>query len=311
VDIEGGGQAAVLPEPAVEPPVARPAAHPAPEPVLARSLLAENLRRLRTDAGVTVEQVVRAAHGHGLDWSATWLTGVERGSRGLSAEQLLALPVVLGDALGFRVTLTDLIATEAPVLLVTEAPVGRAATQRASVPAGYLRDLVTGQPVRRPFSGAPQQPGPVPEVSPAQRAAERLREIRRAGLGDVDIRALERARAGAGDAESRLARRLAVAPVVVVAAAASLWGRSLTEERDARVAAGDGPASTVSRRLTGELTARLDDAARRAAELERAEVERGEVERGEVERGGVEPAEPEWDRPAGSGAADWRDAPDT
>jgi hypothetical protein len=143
-------------------------------------------------------------------------------------------------------------------------------------------------------------------VSSAQGAAERLREIRGAGLGGVDIRALERARAGAGDAEARLARRLAVAPVVVVAAAASLWGRSLTEERDARVAAGDGPVSTVSRRLTGELTARLDDAGRRAAELARAEFERAEPERVEPER-----VEPEWDQPAGSGAADWRDAPDT
>jgi transcriptional regulator with XRE-family HTH domain len=306
VDIEGGGQAAVLPEPATEPPVARREVdrlpEPAPEPVLARTLLAENLRRLRTDAGFTVEQVVRAAQGHGLDWTATWLTGVERGTRGLTAEQLLALPVVLGDALGFRVTLTDLIATEAPVLLVTEPPVGRAAKQRASVPAGYLRDLVTGQPVPRPFSAAPP-PGAVPEVSPAQRAAEQVREIRRAGLGDVDIRALGRAQSGAGDAESRLARRRAVAPVVVVAAAASLWGRSLTEERDARVAAGEGPVSTVSRKLTAELTARLDEAARRTAELERAEFERAEFERAEPERDGT--AGP------GPGTADWRDALDT
>jgi hypothetical protein len=262
-----GGQAAVLAQPdppeSTAVPVVQLAPEPAPDPVLARALLAENLRRLRTDAGVGVDQIVRAAYGHGLDWTVTWLTSVERGSRGLTAEQLLALPVVLGDALGFRVTLADLIAGEAPVLLVTEAPASRSGRQRASVPAAYLRDLVTGEPVPRPFS-APPQAGPAAGVSPAQRAAEEVREIRLAGLGDVDIRALGRARTGAGEAEIRLARRIAVAPIVVVAAAASLWDRSLTEERDARVAAGEGPVSTVSRRLTGELTARLDGAAREA-----------------------------------------------
>lgn len=264
---------------------------PPPEPVPARALLADNLRRLRTEAGVPVDQVVRAAYGHGLDWTASWLAGVERGSRGLSAEQLLALPVVLADALGFRVTLTDLLAGEAPILLVNEAPIGRSGLARASVPAGYLRDLVTGEPVPRPFSAA-QQPEPAATVSPAQRAAEQVGEIRRAGLGDVDIRALGRAQSGAGEAEARLARRLGVAPVVVAAAAASLWGHSLTEERDARVAAGEGPVSTVSRRLTGDLSVRLDEAARAQARR-LLDQER--------------PAQP---GPA-PGTADWRDALDT
>jgi len=58
---------------------------------------------------------------------------------------------------------------------------------------------------------------------------------------------------------------LGIAPIRVIAAAASLWGRSLTEERDARLADGAGPAAVVARRLTAELTARLDDAAGRAA----------------------------------------------
>jgi hypothetical protein len=272
----------VFPQPVLAEPVAAP--QPPAEPVPVRALIAENLRRLRTDAGTALEQVVRAAQGHGLDWTSNWLASVERGSRGLTAEQLLAMPVVLADALGFRVTLADLVAGDAPVLLVTEVPVGRSARSRASVPAGYLRDLVTGQPVPRPFSGASAS-GAVPEVSPAQRAAEQVREIRRAGLGDVDIRALGRAQAGSGDAETRLARRLAVPPVVVAAAAASLWGRSLTDERDARVAAGQGPVATVSRRLTADLTARLDEA--RLEELGRAAA-------------GTQP-----------GTADWRDAPDT
>jgi hypothetical protein len=150
------------------------------------------------------------------------------------------------------VTLADLLAGEAPVLLGPE----------TAVRARHLRDLVTGEPTRRPFTIP--TPEPAPEVSAAARAAEKMREIRRAGLGNMDIRALGRAEAGAGDMETKLARKLGIAPIRVIAAAASLWGRSLTEERDARVAAGEGAATTVLRKLTAEVTARLDEALRDA-----------------------------------------------
>ncbi len=155
-------------------------------------------------------------------------------------------------------TLADLLTGDPPVLLGTDG--------RASVPARYLRDLVTGEPMRRPFATPLVVIEPSPEVGAAARAAERLREIRRAGLGDVDIRALGRAEAGAGEAETRLARKLGVAPIRVIAAAASLWGRSLTEERGARLADGAGPATTVARRLAADLTARLARAAEHAAD---------------------------------------------
>jgi transcriptional regulator with XRE-family HTH domain len=225
-------------------------------PVPLRALLARNLRRLRQDAGVELEDVRRAASGTGLEWTTSWLSSVERGTRGPSAEQLLALPVVLTTALGFRVTLADLLAGEAPVLL------GPETDARASVPAKYLRDVVTGEPVRRPFV-APA-PEALPELGGAARAAEKMREIRRAGLGDVDVRALGRAEAGAGDAEHKLAKKLSVAPIRVIAAAASLWGRSLTEERDARLADGGSSAAQVMKKLTGELTVRMDEALQQA-----------------------------------------------
>jgi hypothetical protein len=224
--------------------------------VTLRALVAGNLRRLREDAGAALADVSRAASGSGLDWTPTWLGAVERGTKSLSAEQLLALPVVLTSALGHRVTLADLLTGDAPVLLGPDV--------RAGVPSKLLRDMVTGEPMRRPFSAPMVVIEPSPEVGAAARAAERLRDIRRAGLGDVDIRALGRAEAGAGEAETRLARKLGVAPIRVIAAAASLWGRSLTEERDARLADGAGPAITVARRLAADLTARLDQAAARA-----------------------------------------------
>ncbi|MBO0871501.1 MAG: hypothetical protein J2P15_23355, partial [Micromonosporaceae bacterium] len=194
-------------------------------PVSARELVAGNLRRLCAEAGTQIADLVPTARAHGLDWTPGWLSSVEKGTRALSAEQLLALPVVLSAALRQRITLADLLAGEAPVSFGTD--------PSASVPAAYLRDVVTGEPVRRPFT--PLQPTVPAQLDVAARAAQRLREISRAGLGDVDIRALATAERGAGAAEARLARRLAVPTIAVVAAAASLWGRSLTEEQADRV----------------------------------------------------------------------------
>lgn len=233
-----------------------PSVGPPQTPAVAlRALVAQNLRLLREQAGAALDDVVRASWGDGFDWTTGWLGGVERGTRSLTAEQLLALPVVLSAALGRRITLADLLAGEEPVSLGVDG--------RGSVPARYLRDVVTGEPVRQPFATAVVV-APPPEIDVAARAAEKLREIRRGGLADVDIRALTRAEAGAGEAENRLARRLGIAPIRVIAAAASLWGRSLTEERDARLADGGGPATVVARRLTTELTTRIEEAARRA-----------------------------------------------
>jgi hypothetical protein len=216
-----------------------------------RELIAGNLRRLCAEAGARVADLVPSAKAHGLDWTPAWLAAVEKGNRALSADQLLALPVVLSAALRYRVTLADLLAGDAPVSFAADPSV---AEPSASVPAAYLRDVVTGTPVPRPF--ARHQPPPPAGPDATARAAQRLREITRAGLGDVDIRALARAERGAGAAEARLARRLAVPTIAVVAAAASLWGRSLTEEQADRLTAGE-PAATVARRLAADLTGRL------------------------------------------------------
>jgi hypothetical protein len=230
-------------------------ARPGPDrvqPVLLRTVLAGNLRRLREEAGAQLEEITKAAAVIGLEWTPTWLTSLEKGSKAPTADQLLALPVVLTATFGQRVTLADLLAGEAPVLLGPE----------TAVRARHLRDLVAGEPTRRPFTLPVIEPAP--EISAATRAAEKMREIRRAGLGNVDIRALGVAEAGAGDAETKLARKLGVAPIRVIAAAASLWGRSLTEERDARIAAGEGAATTITRKLTTEVTVRMDEALRDA-----------------------------------------------
>lgn len=222
-----------------------------------RELVAANLRRLRGATNAEPADVVRAAEQFGLTWTASWYSAVEKGQKPLSAEQLLALPPVLTSAFAYRVSLADLLIGEGSTHLGQ--PV-----EGTTISLHYLRELVTASPFRRSFLDFDEQEPPA-EVSAAQAAAAKMREIVRANLGDVDIRALARAEAGASDLEAKLARKLGVPEIVVIAAAASCWGRSMAEERDAQLnpEEGDPPkASTVSRRLTTAITAKLDEAAK-------------------------------------------------
>ena len=223
-------------------------------PVSLRELIAANLRRLRLAAGREPDDLIPVARAHGLDWTVSWLGAVERGTRALTGEQLVALPVVLSTALGHRVSLADLLIGDAPVTLG-----GADDRSGASVPAAYLLDVVTGHPVRRSFTATPPPPA-VDAGAGTARAGQRMRDILDAGLGNVDARALARAEQGTGAVEAKLAKRLGVAPVVVAAAAASLWGRSVTEEQAALVDGG-ASAAAAARTVGNAVGDKLRDAA--------------------------------------------------
>jgi hypothetical protein len=218
------------------------------------ALLGRNLERLRVEATATYNDLARAARRLGLDWSEQWFAAIELGTRPIGAEEMIALPMVLADALRRAVGLGDLLLGDEPV---------RLAAGSTPISPGALRDMLTAPPQRRAFVADHDEPRATSEESPLARAAERMREIREAGLGDVDVRVLAQAEEGAGVRETRLAGRLGVPPAVVYAACAALWGRSLTEERAARIGEGGAgaPPAVVMRRLTAELTRKIARAA--------------------------------------------------
>lgn len=221
--------------------------------VTLRALIAGNVSRLRDDAQVPAERVAQAAEAVGLNWTPSWVTAVEHGQKALSCEQLIALPIVLSAALGHRVTLADLLLGDDPVVLSKND--GHTAIENA-----YLREVVTGSTFKRPFPDVGQDATALLMASNAA-AMEKMRTIREANLGEVDVRTLGRAEAGSGVAEAKIARSLAVAEIVVVAAAASLWGRSLSDERDAQLREDPSRSATaVNRTLIAEVTKRINDA---------------------------------------------------
>lgn len=230
-----------------------------PAPFTLRELVAENLRRLRGATSAQPQDVVRAARQFGLEWTAAWYSSLERGQKAISAEHLLALPPVLTAALAYRVSLSDLLLGNGSIHLGK--PV-----DGTTLSLHYLRELITATPFRRSFLDFEEQEAPN-EIPAPQAAAEKMREIVRANLGDVDVRDLARAEAGAGNLEAKLAKKLGVAEIVVIAAAASLWGRSMTEERDDQLHPEEGkpPArTTLGRKLAAEITQKLAESAEAA-----------------------------------------------
>lgn len=218
-----------------------------------------NLRRLRGATSAQPQDVARAARQFGLEWTAAWYSSLEKGQKAISAEHLLALPPVLSAAFAYRVSLSDLLLGDGSIHL------GKPA-EGATMSLHHLRELVTATPFRRSFLGVEEQEQPAEKPAPLA-AAEKMREIVRANLGDVDMRDLTRAEAGSSDVETKLAKKLGVAEIVVIAAAASLWGRSLTEERDDRLQPREGKPPTrtaVMRELAAAITQKLDDAAEAA-----------------------------------------------
>ncbi|MDI1462133.1 hypothetical protein QEZ54_14260 [Catellatospora sp. KI3] len=217
------------------------------------------MRWLRLDARIDHEEIAAAARGLGLDWSVSWLASVERGTKPLSAEQLLVLPVVLGTACKHRVAIADLLVGDEAQALIGPAK------EQIAVDAAKVRDSASGAPMRRAFGANSMPAEAAAQESPVEKARRRQRDIISSGFGWVDSRLLAVAEAGATAAEERLARKLGVPVVAVVAAAATLWGRSLTEQTEAERGNGE-PVTHVKKRLTGEVTVRVSEAAQWARE---------------------------------------------
>jgi transcriptional regulator with XRE-family HTH domain len=103
-----------------------------------------NVRALRRDAGITLDQFAVAAQAAGLAWSSGRVGTLESGNMAaLSLETLIALAAATGQLIGREVRLAELLATHDEVTITEQLHIGGAALTMA----------VTGQPVTASFSG--------------------------------------------------------------------------------------------------------------------------------------------------------------
>lgn len=176
-------------------------------------VVGENVKRLRETYQLTQAELARRAQGYGLPWSRSHVAALEAGNR----EQVeLGALVLLAEALGCRVP--ELFEGDGLVRLSAQAQ-----TTRAGL-VGWL----TGQ-----------SHGPLNWTGAAgrrQKQAERSIRVTGSGPQDPDTRLYRWYDITPVQADAELAGRLGVRPEVVIRTAEMLWGRTLHQERDRRVA---------------------------------------------------------------------------
>lgn len=179
-----------------------------------------NVRTLRRDAGITLDQFATGLRSHGLAWSSGRVGTLESGKLPpMTVETLYTLAAVLGQLIGRDVPLTALLATSQPVSITDRLEVGGAALSLA----------VSGQPVKRTasFSGEGTLSATVGVVAEADR---------------------------------RMCQRLGVDVETGMAAMVRLWGHPFSSERDLRAEPGANAQrlGIIARRLKTELVTELE-----------------------------------------------------
>ena len=188
-------------------------------------LLAEQVKALREHHGRRQDDVARGARRCGLRWTRATVAALEAGRRRLSALETLLLPAVLTYGLGIDPALDA--AAIIPETASIQLPDG------TFVDGGMLKEIIRGEKTTRPWavSGTPE----FRQVEAVRRRRETWTRI-------------FAQREAAGDAEQKAATKLGRPPLYIAVAARKLWGRSLTDERDRRVAE-QAPADISSRAL--------------------------------------------------------------
>src|ERR1700761_2425294 len=79
------------------------------------SVIGENANRLRRDAGLTLDQVSRAARKRGLNWSESRVADFERGKVAPNLATLVAVCLALGDAGCAEATIPALLRSALPI----------------------------------------------------------------------------------------------------------------------------------------------------------------------------------------------------
>lgn len=189
---------------------------PTEDPISLMSLVANNMRDIRMSRALLQEDIATAARWVGLKWSSVTVAQIESQSRQLNLDEFLLLPLVL------KCTLKDLLRTSPPNRLVT---LGFDTILGADV----VLSLVSEEGPNSSEEMVPMIPGLEVNLDPRIRAA-----VWQAGLAPTLLTYLKIREGARGEAERKAAQTLKIAAVTLTAHALRLWGRSLTEERDAR-----------------------------------------------------------------------------
>lgn len=229
-------------------------------------VIGANVRRLREAQGWSQDQFATLARNKGLNWTRSTVAAVEAGAKTLDLGEFLLL-VVTASA-----SVNDLLAGSGRVQIAEATPKLSAVLAVLEGRDAYL-DLITGDLGFPPFNWAEIQAALVAlgRLQPHSTFQRRRRRYERLapGITRDPAKIAEAERAASGEAEMKAARKLRVDALDLTVAAFGLWNRSLTQERDARVAESEAPNTPsrsiqalrgrVTRQLLEDLKARLKE----------------------------------------------------
>ncbi|MFB4300628.1 hypothetical protein [Actinomadura sp. NTSP31] len=233
------------------------------DPKSFREVIGDAVRRLREGGGMRQEDLARTAQVMGLKWSRSKVAALELGDKAVTLEEFAVLPVLLEETLNRKITYGDLFPDHDELLYLTP---------KLRVLAGRWASIFDDEyvPELTVYDRAVEDS--LEKLAATQQQLEPIFKRLKALGYSTGLPAISSLReATVGLAEDRAAAKLGEPRLVVVAVSLDLWGRSLTEERDARVAAAlpdDAPARSVQARR-GLVTRELVDALQgRIAELD-------------------------------------------
>lgn len=211
--------------------------------------IGENAYKYRYAAGLTLDQVSRAARARGLKWSESRVADFEAGRvASPSLNTLLAVVLALNDAGCQDATLHGLVAYIAPLKI----------NDTLELLDGDIVRLLKGQRVERAMDADDVAP---PELPWKRNTYDR--KITHA-IEMTDLKRYTRILKAQGATEERVSKKLKIAPSTLAHLTAALWKQSFSEERDRR--AGEGANAQkrgqISRAMQSELIAVIDGALR-------------------------------------------------
>jgi transcriptional regulator with XRE-family HTH domain len=213
--------------------------------------IGERMRALREERGLRQDDVAQAARRLGFHWTRAAVAKLEAGQRGLNAGEFLFLPEMINFASitvpverrKAVVELADLLPSDGWIALTNETRVRARALQMLL--QGQRKDVSTldlDVPLMRHVDAQANE-----VLSRFHRSRAERQAIWQAVWPEAtEIDVSEAVMEAAGEAEQKAASRLGAPPIAVALEARRLWQRSLTAERDRRVASEESAESEDS-----------------------------------------------------------------
>lgn len=183
-------------------------------------MIGANARAHRKRHSMTLDEVAKVARSHGLRWTSSRTGDFESGRVSSTIGTVVAACMAYSEATGDPLTVSAVLATQDQLDLTPE----------LSLTSDRLKEILAGGDPT-PLAGDTKGTDEIRKSVASSANAFRQAATR---FPDVDIRTLKDVEDNSGLATSRLAADLETSVQMINAASASLWNRSVEDERDSR-----------------------------------------------------------------------------